>query len=95
MPSGGYERRVPARAILSYREPVSVVERAKTLATWEDLRDVPEGTKAEVVRGVLLTPPAPLPRHSSVQGKLRRFVGGAFDDATRDTACLTTGSLEL
>jgi Uma2 family endonuclease len=56
------------------------VEPAKTLATWEALRTLPEGVKGEVVHGVLVTPPAPLPRHSSVQGKLRRFIGGAFDD---------------
>jgi hypothetical protein len=56
------------------------VEPAKTLATWEALRTLPEGVKAEIVGGVLVTPPAPLPRHSSMQGKLRRFIGGAFDD---------------
>lgn len=56
------------------------MESAKNLATWEALRTLPEGVKAEIVRGVLVTPPAPLPRHSSVQGKLRRFIGGPFDD---------------
>ena len=56
------------------------VEPAKDLATWEALRALPEGVKAEIIRGTLVTPPAPLPRHSSVQGKLRRFIGGAFDD---------------
>jgi Uma2 family endonuclease len=56
------------------------VESAKNLATWEALRTLPEGVKAEIIHGALVTPPAPLPRHSSVQGKLRRFIGGAFDD---------------
>jgi Uma2 family endonuclease len=56
------------------------VDAAKKLATWEDLVALPDGVKAEVVRGALLVPPAPLPRHSSVQGKLRRVIGGPFDD---------------
>jgi len=56
------------------------VEPAKNLATWEVLRALPEGVKGEVVHGMLVTPPAPLPRRSSVQGKLRRFIGGPFDD---------------
>lgn len=53
---------------------------AKKLATYEDLLALPENVKAEVIHGALVVPPAPLPRHSSVQGKLRRFIGGAFDD---------------
>lgn len=56
------------------------MESAKKLATWEDLALLPAGDRAEIVHGVLVTPPAPLPRHSSVQGKLRRVIGGAFDD---------------
>lgn len=53
---------------------------AKKLATYDDLLALPEGVKAEVIHGALVVPPAPLPRHSSVQGKLRRFIGGPFDD---------------
>lgn len=56
------------------------MESAKKLASYEDLLAVPEGRKAEIIHGVLVLPPAPLPRHSSVQGKLRRFIGGPFDD---------------
>ena len=56
------------------------MEAAKRLATYEDLGALPEGKRAEVIHGVVVHPPAPLPRHSSVQGKLRRFVGGPFDD---------------
>jgi Uma2 family endonuclease len=53
---------------------------AEKLATYEDLLALREGEKVEIVHGVLVVPPAPLPRHSGVQGKLRRFVGGPFDD---------------
>ncbi|MBX3225572.1 MAG: Uma2 family endonuclease [Labilithrix sp.] len=53
---------------------------AKRLATYDDLLALPDGVKGEVIRGVVVLPPAPLPRHSSVQGKLRRFLGGPFDD---------------
>lgn len=56
------------------------MDAATKLATWQDLLALPEGRKGEVLRGVLVTPPAPLPRHSSVQGKLRRIIGGPFDD---------------
>jgi Uma2 family endonuclease len=56
------------------------VDPAKRLASWEDLRALPEGTRGEVLGGVLVTPPAPLPRHSSVQRKLSRVIGGPFDD---------------
>jgi hypothetical protein len=53
---------------------------AKKLATYDDLLALPEDVKAEVIHGVLVKPPAPLPRHSSVQRKLARYVGGPFDD---------------
>lgn len=53
---------------------------AKKLATYDDLIALPEGVRAEVIHGALVVPPAPLPRHSGVQGKLRRFLGGPFDD---------------
>lgn len=53
---------------------------ARTLATYEALLSLPEGERAEIVDGLLVTPPAPLPRHSLAQGATRRFVGGPFDD---------------
>lgn len=53
---------------------------AEKLATYEDLLALAEGVKGEVIHGVLVRPPSPLPRHSSVQGKLRRYVGGPVDD---------------
>jgi len=56
------------------------VDPAKKLADWQDLVALPEGVKGEVVRGVLVVPPAPLPRHSNVQGAVRRFIGGPFHD---------------
>jgi Uma2 family endonuclease len=56
------------------------VEPARKLATWDDLLRLPEDVRAEVVAGVLLSPPAPLPRHARAQGALRRFLGGPFDD---------------
>jgi Uma2 family endonuclease len=56
------------------------MEPAKKLATYDDLLALPEGETGEIIHGALFVPPAPLPRHSGVQGKLRRFVGGPFDD---------------
>ena len=53
---------------------------ARKLATYDDLLALPEGVKAEVIRGAVVTVPAPLPRHSKVQRSLSRFVGGPFDD---------------
>lgn len=53
---------------------------ARRLATWADLLALPEGDRTEVVHGVLVTPPAPLPRHASVTGRLRGFVGRPYDD---------------
>lgn len=50
------------------------------LATYDDLLALDEGTKAEVIGGVLEVLPAPLPRHAKVQRALGRFVGGPFDD---------------
>ena len=49
------------------------------MATYEDLERVPEGVRAEVIEGVLVTPPAPLPRHSRVQTSLAHHLGGPFD----------------
>ena len=53
---------------------------ARKLATYDDLFALPEDAKGEVVYGTLHLQPAPSPRHSKVQGALRRFVGGPFDD---------------
>lgn len=49
-------------------------------ATYDDLLALPEGTRAEVLGGVLVTPPSPLPRHGRAQRVLGRIVGGPFDD---------------
>lgn len=53
---------------------------ARKLATYDDLLALPEDVKAEIIDGVVITQHAPLPRHSKVQGSLRRFIGGPFDD---------------
>jgi Uma2 family endonuclease len=50
------------------------------LATYEDLLAVPDRVRAEVLSGAVVTAPAPLPRHSHVQGSTRRFIGGPFQD---------------
>jgi Uma2 family endonuclease len=56
------------------------VDPARKLATWDDLLGLPKDVRAEVVAGVVVTPPAPLPRHARAQRALGRFVGGPFDD---------------
>lgn len=53
---------------------------APRLATYEDLLNLPEDVRAEVLGGAVVTAPAPLPKHSKAQGALRRFLGGPFDD---------------
>lgn len=53
---------------------------AKRLATYADLLDLPEDARAEIVGGLVMMNPAPLPRHSKTQRALGRFVGGPFDD---------------
>ena len=50
-------------------------------ATYDDLRGIPEQTRAELVDGkIIVTAESPRPSHSKAQGALRRFVGGPFDD---------------
>ena len=49
------------------------------LATWADLAALQEGSRAEIVAGVLHVAPAPLPEHARAQGGLTRGVGGPFD----------------
>jgi hypothetical protein len=56
------------------------VSTATKLATYEDLLALPRGVKAEVIRGVLRTLPAPRPRHAKVQRVLGGVIGGPFDD---------------
>ena len=53
---------------------------APHLATFEDLLRLPEDVRAEVLEGIVITSPAPLPKHSKAQRALGSFVGGPFDD---------------
>jgi Uma2 family endonuclease len=53
---------------------------APKLATYADLLALPTDVRAEVLSGQVVTSPAPLPRHSNVQGSARRFIGGPFQD---------------
>lgn len=53
---------------------------AEKLATYDDLLAMPEDVRAEILRGTIVTVPAPLPQHSKPQGALRGFVGRPFDD---------------
>ena len=53
---------------------------ATKLATYQDVLGLPPGVKAEVIRGVLRTLPAPRPRHAKVQRVLGGVIGGPFDD---------------
>jgi Uma2 family endonuclease len=56
------------------------VQRAPRLATYDDLLTLPREARAEILGGEIVPMPSPLPRHSKVQGALRRFIGGPFDD---------------
>jgi Uma2 family endonuclease len=50
------------------------------LATYADLLALAEDERGELLNGVVVVQPAPRPRHSKVQGSMRRFIGGPFDD---------------
>lgn len=52
---------------------------ANRLATYEDLLALPEGTRGEVIAGVVVAPPSPLPKHGRAQGVVGRIIGGPFD----------------
>jgi Uma2 family endonuclease len=56
------------------------MDAARKLATYDELRALPEGVKAEIIEGDLVTMPPLRPRHANVQGTLRRFIGGPFHD---------------
>ena len=56
------------------------MESARKPATWEDLLELSEDVRAEVIAGALVVPPSPLPRHARAQRALGSFVGGPFDD---------------
>jgi Uma2 family endonuclease len=56
---------------------------APAAATFADILALPDDVRAEVLDGVLVTPPSPLPEHSNAQRALSRFVGGPFHDDDR------------
>lgn len=56
------------------------MQSARKAATYDDLMALPEGERAEILGGVLVNPPAPLPRHALAQRTTARFIGGPFDD---------------
>ena len=53
---------------------------ARKFATYQDILALPEHLKAEVIAGTVVAMPLSRPRHAKVQGTIRRFVGGPFDD---------------
>jgi Uma2 family endonuclease len=55
------------------------IDHARKLATWDDLAARPERDRSEVIEGVLVTPPSPLPRHARIQAGIAREIGGPFD----------------
>ncbi len=55
------------------------VPSTKSPATWADLEAMPEGSRGEIVDGVLLVPPRPDNEHSRVQAGLAHQIGGPFD----------------
>lgn len=53
---------------------------ARKLATYADLRALPEDARFEILDGELVAQAGALPRHSKVQQALARFIGGPFDN---------------
>jgi Uma2 family endonuclease len=56
------------------------MDAAKKLATYDDLLELPEGHRAEIIAGIVVSPPSPLPKHGRAQRVLGRLIGGPFDD---------------
>lgn len=56
------------------------MEPLRRIARYADLAALPEGARAEIVDGQIVTHPAPMPRHAKPQGALRSFIGAPFDD---------------
>lgn len=57
-----------------------MADTASKLATYADLRALPDDVRAEIIAGEVHTSPSSLPRHSRVQRSLGRFIGGPYDD---------------
>jgi len=72
-----HAKRLPATAIRTHARGV---DSALKLATYADLLALPADARAEIVGGAIVLLPAPRPRHLKVQGALRRFLGGPYDD---------------
>ena len=53
---------------------------AEKLATYADLLALPEGERAEILGGAIVTEPARFPRHAKAQGAIGSFIGRPFDD---------------
>jgi Uma2 family endonuclease len=54
------------------------MEPARKLATYADLRALPEDARFEILDGALVAQAGALPRHSNVQGELARQIGGPY-----------------
>lgn len=49
-------------------------------ATYADLEALPDGARAELLSGAIVTEPAPLPEHSNVQRRIGVDIGSPFQD---------------
>jgi len=53
---------------------------ARKLASIEDLLELPDDARAEVIAGDITILPSPLPEHGRAQRAIGRFIGGPYDD---------------
>ncbi len=53
---------------------------ARKLATYDDLRALPDDVRAEILAGEIVVMPSPLPRHNRIARSIGSFIGGPFDD---------------
>ncbi len=51
----------------------------KKLASYADLLALAQNVRAEIIRGLIVTSPSPLPRHARAQGVLNSFIAGPLD----------------
>ena len=56
------------------------VQPARKRATFADLLSLPPEVRAEIVDGVIVTPPPPLPEHGRAQRSVASFIGKPYDD---------------
>ncbi len=73
----------PAAVAVDGRAMLTPMPPTKSPATWADLEAMLEGSRGEIVDGVLVVPPRPDPIHAVVQTGVTFAIGGPFEKLHR------------